>query len=157
MFVCLITFEVPLVFRVELIRVFIGVGLAAIPLAVFGNDWPQGTIAGCVAAVALIVLSLTSQRKDIRPVCVVLVYQVACMFLSSLFCALFFGAISTPFEVTFFNSLYFGAAVGGLWGFFANAVERQDARCERARIEACEIPADDSADDADSQLENPSE
>lgn len=147
-----------MVFRVELIRVFIGVGLAAIPLAVFGNDWPQGTIAGCVAAVALIVLSLTSQRKDIRPVCVVLVYQVICMFLSLLFCPLFFGdIINTPYEVIFFNALYFGAAVGGLWGFFANAVERRDARYERARIEACEIPADDSADDADSQLENPSE
>ena len=156
MFVCLITFEVPLVFRVELIRVFIGVGLAAIPLAVFGNDWPQGTIAGCVAAVALIVLSLTSQRKDIRPVCVVLVCQVTCMFLSLIFQPLF-GDINTPYEVTFFNALYFGAAVGGLWGFFANAVERRDARYERAWIEACEIPADDSADDADSQLENPSE
>ena len=147
-----------MVFRVELIRVFIGVGLAAIPLAVFGNDWPQGTIAGCVAAVALIVLSLTSQRKDIRPVCVVLVYQVICMFLSLLFCPLFFGdIINTPYEVIFFNALYFGAAVGGLWGFFANAVERRDARYERAWIEACEIPADDSADDADSQLENHSE
>ena len=156
MFVCLITFEVPLVFRVELIRVFIGVGLAAIPLAVFGNDWPQGTIAGCVAAVALIVLSLTSQRKDIRPVCVVLVCQVTCMFLSLIFHPLF-GEINMPYEVTFFNSLYFGAAVGGLWGFFANAVERRDARYERAPIEACEIPADDSAGDADSQLKNPSE
>ena len=120
--------------------------------------WPQGTIVGCVAGVALIVLSLTSQRKDIRPVCVVLVYQAICMFLSLLFCPLFFGDIfNTPYEVVFFNALYFGAAVGGLWGFFANAVERRDARYERAWIEACEIPADDSAGDADSQLENPSE
>lgn len=113
-------------FRFELSRLLTGVGLAAIPVAIFGSDWPVGTMAG----VGLLVLSLTFQRKHIRPACVVLTCQAIGMFLGLLF-GPFTGGIGTPFEVIFFNELVFGASIGGLWGFFANAVERRNARSER--------------------------
>jgi len=117
-------------FRFELSRLLTGVGLAAIPVAIFGSDWPVGTIAGCMAGVGLLVLSLTFQRKHIRPACVVLTCQAIGMFLGLLF-GPFTGGIGTPFEVIFFNELVFGASIGGLWGFLANAVERRNARSER--------------------------
>ena len=117
-------------FRFELSRLLTGVGLAAIPVAIFGSDWPVGTIAGCMAGVGLLVLSLTFQRKHIRPACVVLTCQAIGMFLGLLF-GPFTGGIGTPFKVIFFNELVFGASIGGLWGFLANAVERRNARSER--------------------------
>ena len=52
------------------------------------------------------------------------------MFLSLLL-APFTASTSTPSEVTFFTGLIFGASIGGLWGFLANAVERRNARSER--------------------------
>ena len=117
-------------FRFELSRLLTGVGLAAIPVAIFGSDWPVGTIAGCMAGVGLLVLSLTFQRKHIRPACVVLTCQAIGMFLGLLL-APCTANTSTPFEATFFTGLVFGASIGGLWGFLANAVERRNARSER--------------------------
>ena len=118
-------------FRFELSRLLIGVGLAAIPVAIFGSDWPVGTIAGCVAGVGLLVLSLTFQRKHIRPARVVLTCQAIVMFLGLLFGPIV-SSSSTPYGVSVFYDLVFGASIGGLWGFLANAVERRNAREQKA-------------------------
>ena len=118
-------------FRFELSRLLTGVGLAAIPVAIFGSDWPVGTIAGCVAGVGLLVLSLTFKRKHIRPASVVLTCQAIGMFLSLLFGPIV-SSSSTPYGASVFYDLFFGASIGGLWGFLANAVERRNARERKA-------------------------
>ena len=88
-------------FRFELSRLLTGVGLAAIPVAIFGGDWPVGTIAGCVAGAGLLVLSLTFQRKHIRPASVVLTCQAIGMFLSLLFGPIV-SSSSTPYGASVF-------------------------------------------------------
>ena len=139
---------VPAGFRFELSRLMTGVGLAAIPVAVFGSDWPVGAVSGCVAGIGLLVLSLTVHRKHIRPVFVVLTCQALGMFLSLIFWPMI-GGFSTHGEVGFFSALFFGASIGGLWGFFVNASERRDAR---ARIEARATRVGELEEDTDIQL-----
>ena len=118
-------------FRFELSRLLTGVGLAAIPVAIFGSDWPVGTVSGCVAGAGLLVLSLTFQRKHIRPASVVLTCQAIGMFLSLLFGPIV-SSSSTPYGASVFYDLFFGASIGGLWGFLANAIERRNARERKA-------------------------
>jgi hypothetical protein len=91
----------------------------------FSDYWPIGTVAGCIAGVSLLWLSLIFDRKDIRPAVNVLICQTAGMAIVSLFGNALTQADSNGPAILGF--MFPGAAIGAIFGFIWNLKIRKKA------------------------------